>query len=180
MSQAIPDRLRIAIGDRTLAATADASRVAIRTITRILAGEETRRSTLVRLARALDVREEWLIDGNGPIRDRATGPVTPDGYITAVGPMMPFERSEAPLANLPKELSLFQTLNMDRAATALSISEVLFSMKSSNPTHRERVQAMAIVYDMLTENAESQAAQTAPETAREHEFSPVKDKSKQE
>jgi hypothetical protein len=138
------DRLRRALIGQRRVDIIGASGVSDGTITRALRGQPTRRGTLASLADAMGISQDWLIDGAGPMRRLPVGSVTDEGHVVTEGPMMPFEQP------------LFSTMNMDRAARALATADQMFAAKRAAPTDRERVQAMALIYDMLLQQERDQ------------------------
>ena len=109
-------------------ALAGKSGVPISTLNSYLAGQEPKLSSLLAIAEASGLSFEWLATG----RLSGTG-VSPYGAA-------PFR--------------MFASIDIDQLAAAMLQAERAFQANRGAPTARERAQAIALIYDMLSAQSE--------------------------
>jgi transcriptional regulator with XRE-family HTH domain len=111
--------------------------------------QEPRLSVLVKLAAACGVGLDWLARGEGPMLYPVVGSTTAEGHAVERGPVV-----------------LFKSMDIERAVLALQMADAAFAQRQANPTARERVQVMALLYDQLTQQEEKQHNQMPPDQSK--------------
>jgi hypothetical protein len=141
----LAQRLKQALEGKNRSAVVAQAGLSERTLARGLSGQAMRVSNLKSLAEATAVSIDWLIDGLGPMRHLPVGSTTEEGHLVVQGPTMPL---------VTEPTTLFSSVNMDRLGEALAAADTLFAIQGKDPSPRERAQVQALMYDMMTREAE--------------------------
>ena len=136
---AVADRLRTAIAGFNRSTIAGKAGLSDRSLARALGGARVRRGTLVALAEALDVRKEWLIDGQGEMRGTNLTPVQVQTLASTI------DRG----TDLP-DPGLRATVDMEVMGAAMRLLAESAAVRGDHKTWPARAKDLMLTYDFVS------------------------------